>query len=33
MKYGVKMARRGWLTREDVMNTRPLADFTAAIRH
>jgi DNA polymerase (family 10) len=33
MKYGVKMARRGWLSREDVMNTRPLADFTAAIRH
>ncbi|MBL0160222.1 MAG: DNA polymerase/3'-5' exonuclease PolX [Bryobacterales bacterium] len=32
MKYGVAMARRGWLTREDVMNTRPAAEFAAAKR-
>lgn len=27
MRYGVVTARRGWLTRDDVMNTKPLADF------
>lgn len=27
MRYGVQMARRGWLTRGDVLNTLPLADF------
>ncbi|HEY3444201.1 MAG TPA: DNA polymerase/3'-5' exonuclease PolX [Paludibaculum sp.] len=32
MKYGVAMARRGWLTREDVMNTKPAAEFAAAKR-
>ena len=32
MPYGVTMARRGWLEAADVMNTRPLAEFTAAIR-
>ena len=25
-KYGVQVARRGWLTRDDVFNTRSLAD-------
>lgn len=29
MGYGVSMARRGWLTAEDVVNTRPLAEFEA----
>lgn len=27
MKYGVLMARRGWLSKDDVINTRPLAQF------
>ena len=29
MKFGVKMARRGWLTADDVLNTRGLNDFMA----
>lgn len=32
MKYGVKMARRGWLTKDDVMNTRGVAEFARAVR-
>ena len=32
MPYGVMMARRGWLEAADVINTLPLAEFTAAIR-
>lgn len=32
MKFGVKMARRGWLTRADVMNTMPAEEFAAAVR-
>ena len=31
MRYGVTMARRGWLTKDDVMNTRDGAAFAAAI--
>lgn len=31
MIYGVTMARRGWLTKDDVLNTLPLAQFAAAI--
>ena len=27
MKYGVKMARRGWLTKHDVLNTLPYKEF------
>jgi DNA polymerase (family 10) len=27
MRYGVKMARRGWLSAADVLNTLPLAKF------
>ena len=27
MKYGVKMARRGWLTKNDVLNTLPYKEF------
>jgi DNA polymerase (family 10) len=30
--YGVIMARRGWLTPEDVINTRPVDSFLAALR-
>ncbi len=29
MRYGVDQARRGWLTREDVLNTRSLGDLLA----
>lgn len=31
MNYGVLMARRGWLTPSDVINTLPLTQFTQAI--
>jgi DNA polymerase (family 10) len=31
MKYGVKMARRGWLERGDVLNALPLEKFQKAI--
>ena len=31
MRYGVKMARRGWLVAADVLNTLPLAQFQNAI--
>ena len=30
--YGVTQARRAWLTKEDVLNTRPAAEFTKAIK-
>ncbi len=33
IKYGVLQARRAWLTRDDVLNTRPAAEFAKAIRH
>jgi hypothetical protein len=32
MHYGVLMARRGWLTPADVLNTLPADDFIQAIR-
>ena len=32
MKYGVAMARRGWLEAEDVLNTLPLDEFRKAVR-
>jgi DNA polymerase (family X) len=31
MPYGVLMARRGWLSANDVMNTRPVEEFTKAL--
>jgi DNA polymerase (family 10) len=31
MRYGVTMARRGWLTKGDVMNTRDAGAFAAAL--
>lgn len=31
MKYGIKQARRGGLTRDDVANTRPLSEFLARL--
>jgi len=30
MKYGVKMARRGWLTKSDILNTLPYKEFLSA---
>jgi DNA polymerase (family 10) len=32
MKYGVVMARRGWLTAGDILNTLPAEEFAQAIR-
>ena len=33
MRYGVDQARRGWLTREDVLNTRSLGVITSYSIH
>ena len=32
MRYGVTMARRGWLEAGDVVNTLPLDGFLASLR-
>lgn len=32
LRYGVAVARRGWLERQDLLNTRPLADLLASLR-
>ena len=32
MHYGVKQLRRAWLTKEDVLNSRPVEDFLAGLR-
>jgi DNA polymerase (family X) len=32
IRYGVTMARRGWLTKENVINTLPVDQFLAALR-
>jgi hypothetical protein len=32
MKYGVLMARRGWLGPEDVLNTRGVKEFQKALK-
>jgi DNA polymerase (family 10) len=31
LHYGVSMARRGWLTRDEVLNTRETKDFIEAV--
>jgi DNA polymerase (family 10) len=33
IKYGVLQARRAWLTKDDVLNTRSTADFAKAMKH
>ena len=33
IRYGILQARRAWLTREDVLNTLPPADFAKAMKH
>ena len=32
LRWGITVARRAWLTPEDVLNARPFADFRAALR-
>ena len=32
MKWGVQVARRAWLTKEDVLNTRPVGEFRSLLR-
>ena len=32
MRYGVLMARRGWLERGDILNTLPVNEFARAIK-
>ncbi|HXN24005.1 MAG TPA: DNA polymerase/3'-5' exonuclease PolX [Candidatus Dormibacteraeota bacterium] len=32
MRYGVQMARRGWLEKADVLNTLPVEQFLSALR-
>jgi DNA polymerase (family 10) len=32
LRWGVDMARRGWLTRDEVLNTRGLDEFAAAVK-
>ena len=32
IRYGVTMARRGWLEKSDVINTQPVKDFLGALR-
>jgi DNA polymerase (family 10) len=33
MRYGVLMARRGWLEQGDILNTLPVEQFARAIKH
>jgi DNA polymerase (family 10) len=33
MRYGVQMARRGWLEKKDVINTLPVETLLATLRH
>jgi len=32
IRYGVTMARRGWLEKKDVINTLPCEEFLGALR-
>jgi DNA polymerase (family X) len=32
VRYGVDMARRGWLERDEVLNTLPAAEFERRVR-
>jgi len=32
MRYGISTARRGWLEKEDVLNTMPVKDFLSVLR-
>jgi len=33
MRFGIDQARRAWLTPNDVMNTRPLAELRKLLKH
>ena len=33
IRFGVVQARRAWLTKEDVLNTLPPAQFAKAMKH
>jgi DNA polymerase (family X) len=33
LRYGVTQARRAWLTKDDVLNTRPAPEFAEAMKH
>ncbi len=33
LRYGVTQARRAWLTKDDVLNTRPTVKFAEAMKH
>jgi DNA polymerase (family X) len=33
MRYGILQARRAWLTKEDVLNALPAAEFARAMKH
>jgi DNA polymerase (family 10) len=33
LRYGVTQARRAWLTKDDVLNTRPAGKFAEAMKH
>jgi DNA polymerase (family 10) len=33
IRYGILQARRAWLTKDDVLNTLPLAQFAKAMKH
>jgi hypothetical protein len=32
MEYGVGMARKGWLGRDDILNARPVGEFVEYAR-
>ena len=32
LRWGVAVARRAWLSRSDVLNTRPIGGFRASLR-
>ena len=32
LQNGVRQARRAWITRDDVLNTRPLAELRTLLR-
>jgi DNA polymerase (family 10) len=32
MKYGIYQARRGWLTKDDVVNTHPVAELLKLLK-
>jgi hypothetical protein len=33
IRFGILQARRAWLTKGDVLNTLPVADFAKAMKH